>query len=635
VFRSGKALAAAIVALAVLAPAAPAAMTHSEVSVGQTYGFFDEDATTPPVRHITATSDGAQDDPVDLLCLQGTTNVVGPLSTTLGAGGSLSYDIPESALQDLRCRLAVVPDGQTTADPNVFSGPTVSGGYFDVFIDGAKTWAFEVDHAYAKAYTDFYDLGDCGLCHWQLLDTDGVGGAYLFSYNAVLGGTHSEPGGGSRPDLVIDGKRAYTPYEAHRTLPGWLPLTVTHTQDPNTGDMSYVEEEPLLFCQPDDTTCSSYTATAIHWKRTVKQDHEGRLVSITDELSNTDSAAPHDYDVDFEEYEFNSGHSGFRFPGESDYANHAANDVVNSGFGPISTIGFKWSTSVVATDGDNPLGSLTVSPQPARALFLNTNGFNLQFKGTIPAGGTQTIRQVFSMGTSESELAGYIAQAENEAGVPSVAITDPAADGSTVSSASLTVKGTASDDKGAIASLKVNGADVSVGGDGTWSAPMTLTEGPNTITATVTDTVGNTATATRTVTYTKPPPPPPPVLFATISKSGKVKVTRKGKKILVDTGIKVSCPAGTTACTAAVSAKTVKAVAAKLKKSKITVAKKTFRIAAGKTQKIVLTLSSKGAKALKRNKKLKIKVTVAAKVGTGTAKTTSRTITIKQPKKKR
>ena len=65
---------------------------------------------------------------------------------------------------------------------------------------------------------------------------------------------------------------------------------------------------------------------------------------------------------------------------------------------------------------------------------------------------------------------------------------------------------------------------------------------------------------------------PPPLQLATISKSGKVKVTRKGRKILVDTGIKVSCP---TACTAAASGKNF--------------AKKTFRIAAGKTQKIVLT----------------------------------------------
>src|SRR5262249_15470932 len=158
---------------------------------------------------------------------------------------------------------------------------------------------------------------------------------------------------------------------------------------------------------------------------------------------------------------------------------------------------------------------------------------------------------------------------EDTLGVPSVAITDPAADGSTVDTAGVTVKGTASDNRG-VASLKVNGADVSVAGDGTWSAPITLAEGPNTVSAVVADQPGNTVTATRAITYAKPASPPPPLLVATVTGRGPVKVTRKGRKLLLDTGIKVGCPAGTTTCTAAVSAKTVKAVAAKLRKTKVT-----------------------------------------------------------------
>jgi hypothetical protein len=627
---------AVITALAVLAPsvsAASAAMTHSSASVDKLFGFNDTTLVDPAVRHLTATSDGTEGDSVDIACMQGATSDFTIASTTLGPSGALTYDIPESAIGDSLCRIAVVNSGDTTADAAAFSGPTIGGGYYGVYTTGgAVPYGFQIDHAYAKAYTDFYDLGDCGLCDMALLDPDGKQGQYLFYDNAYLSGTHAVPGGGTRPDLIIDGTRAYTPYEADSAKPGFPSLAVTHTQDPSTGDMTYVEEENLVACAPDEGTCTSYTTTPIHYKRTVRQDHGGRVVWITDVLTNTDAANSHDYDLDFEQYQRSSGHNGFRFPGESAYANHVAGDVVNSGFGDISTIRFVADTTNVVTGYGNPMGTLTVSPQPVRAWFGDSSGFNLQFASTIPAGGTKTITQIYSMGVAQDEVDGYAAQAEDSLAGPSVTITDPAADGSTVNTSTITVKGKASDNVG-VSSLKVNGAEVSVAGDGTWSTPVALAEGANTITAVAKDAAGNQATATRTVTYTKPAPPPPPAV-ATITKNGKVKVTRKGKKILVDTGIKVGCPAGGPACTSAASAKTVKAVAAKLRKSKLTIAKKTFTIAAGTTKKIVLTLSAKGAKALKRNKKLRVKVTVVTKVGSGAAITTVRTITIKQPKAK-
>jgi hypothetical protein len=175
-------------------------------------------------------------------------------------------------------------------------------------------------------------------------------------------------------------------------------------------------------------------------------------------------------------------------------------------------------------------------------------------------------------------------------------------------------------------------------GDGTAATGATVVHrfaaGTANVKLTLTNPCGSSKTATASFAVASPPPPPPPVVVvAKVSQTGKVKVTRKGHKILVDTGIKVSCPAGGAACSAVASARTLKAVAArKVHKSKVTLASKTFKIAAGKTQRIVLTLSSKGAKALKRNKKLRVKVTVVARVGNNAARTTTRTITIKQPK---
>jgi glucodextranase-like protein len=91
---------------------------------------------------------------------------------------------------------------------------------------------------------------------------------------------------------------------------------------------------------------------------------------------------------------------------------------------------------------------------------------------------------------------------------PALTIAAPA-EGAVVSSASLTASGTTSDPFG-IRSLTVNGQPVAVASDGSWSLPLTLTPGANTITAVATNNGGASTTVQRTVTYTQPPAPPPP-----------------------------------------------------------------------------------------------------------------------------
>jgi Glucodextranase, domain B len=91
---------------------------------------------------------------------------------------------------------------------------------------------------------------------------------------------------------------------------------------------------------------------------------------------------------------------------------------------------------------------------------------------------------------------------------PALTIVAPA-EGAVVSSASLTASGTTSDPFG-IKSLTVNGQPVVVASDGSWSFPLTLAPGSNTITVVATNNGGASTTVQRTVTYTQPPPPPPP-----------------------------------------------------------------------------------------------------------------------------
>ena len=87
-----------------------------------------------------------------------------------------------------------------------------------------------------------------------------------------------------------------------------------------------------------------------------------------------------------------------------------------------------------------------------------------------------------------------------DSAAPSLAVTTPA-NNAVVTSANVTVSGTASDASG-LRSLTVNGVAVSVAANGTWSRTITLGgTGANTITVIVTDNAGRTTTVTRTVVY--------------------------------------------------------------------------------------------------------------------------------------
>ena len=95
---------------------------------------------------------------------------------------------------------------------------------------------------------------------------------------------------------------------------------------------------------------------------------------------------------------------------------------------------------------------------------------------------------------------------------PTVAISAPATNPTSVSSTPIAFSGTASDNVGVSQVRWTN----SLGGSGTaagttsWSASIALVSGANVITVTARDAAGNTATASRTVNYT-----PPPVLDTT------------------------------------------------------------------------------------------------------------------------
>lgn len=91
---------------------------------------------------------------------------------------------------------------------------------------------------------------------------------------------------------------------------------------------------------------------------------------------------------------------------------------------------------------------------------------------------------------------------------PIITVTTPSSNPATVSEASLTVRGTASDN---VTLLSLTSSDRhTLTGTSLWEQPLTLTSGENTVTYTATDAAGNSTTLTLTITYT-------PVVATTVS----------------------------------------------------------------------------------------------------------------------
>ncbi len=114
---------------------------------------------------------------------------------------------------------------------------------------------------------------------------------------------------------------------------------------------------------------------------------------------------------------------------------------------------------------------------------------------------------------------------------PQVTVTSPTA-GATVTSAALTVTGTASDDT-SVTGVKVNGAAATLSGN-TFTANVTLSAGANTLTVVATDRAARITTVTRTVTYNAAPPLP----------SVSAVIGLAGGTVALPDGMRVEVPAG-------------------------------------------------------------------------------------------
>ncbi|MDE3134775.1 MAG: hypothetical protein KGL15_11975 [Acidobacteriota bacterium] len=156
----------------------------------------------------------------------------------------------------------------------------------------------------------------------------------------------------------------------------------------------------------------------------------------------------------------------------------------------------------------------------------------------------------------------------------------------------------------------------------TWSAPVPLSAGSNTLTATLTSDAGNTTTATATVTYL-------PLVTARAPPQIAVKSRRfNGRAVLV----KLACATGGANCAGKIALRYTHTVLKHHKKHRVTatIASKRCALAAGHTATASVGLNATGRRLLKADRKLPgVKGTVT--LSGDHAKTLA--LTLKQPAK--
>jgi hypothetical protein len=345
--------------------------------------------------------------------------------------------------------------------------------------------------------------------------------------------------------LQIDGANAYASTAADTISAGvgaGLPsVTYSYAVDAGTGNMVIHESDPLVKCSdatypPTPASCATLVSTGVTDNRTISQDHDGHLSTITDEFSSTDGAA-HSLDLLWEnDQQFHTGAGdsaqlAFQFPGQTGFAKHSAGDTVALPATP-GTILIHMDG---AADGDPTTGQgAIVYDRPAdAATFIYSqplvDEFNLHQTGTVPAGGSTTFRVAYAQGYTAGSVAALAAGAADQFSAPTVQISSPA-NGTVVHAPTVTVSGTATDNVG-VSSLTVGGHAVPVGAGGAWSTTVALSSGANTIAAVAHDAAGNTGQAQVAVTYAPTTTPPPAKLSCKVPKL-KGKTLAAAKKAL-------------------------------------------------------------------------------------------------------
>lgn len=527
---------AALALLAVAGPISSASaipvITGSQITSPSdpTYVLFNEatDTSTTVAFTVSGTVTGAASGEVDLRCYYGSKSYLLAEKVPV-SGGAFSVPVEFEKLGEDPCVLRGVPTGDKEpyppGSPSPFAGPRIAFSYFETYFEKGVRYDYEFEAAALSGDFVLSSVGNCGL-YSQLIAPASLQPSYFFDCNAALyENDHPASGSSTRSELQIDGANAYGPATVdYLKITGEGAPQIAVTQSFESGLATVHEVDPMVECSPETihppnaTTCKKFVSTGVELERTWQTSNADQVAWMTDTWRSTDGRS-HTlsalYDQALVSAETKPGSkewsSAYQFPGTFTFSPTTRGQMVSLPSGSAGAILYREDAATPDPgDSEHPQGAIVYdSPGEPLQFYRGSeeaerSGFEMPYQRTIPAGGSTTLRMAFVQAYALSEVQTLTKEVISSY-FPTLTIASPA-NGTTFTTPSITVSGTASD-TGQLSSVTVNGKAVAVGAGGAWSTGVTLNAGANTITAVASDEAGLVTPQSVSVTYAPPAPP--------------------------------------------------------------------------------------------------------------------------------
>jgi hypothetical protein len=595
----------AVVGAFALVPCAAASgaitASHIDLPADPLYTFYGFNAASGTGTNVAGTATGTGN--VDVLCYRGDSPVPVPMKSGVPVDAEGNFSTTVDATASLfPCFLRAVPAGTTPSDPSAFTGPRIAGtDHDDTVLSGGPNDGRRVDYAYSVFGTRgvfyVYSSGAGGIADSNLIDPSNLHPAANLLASNVFGLYDADYGeqAATRSEIEVDGASAYGPYSAASNLPGantpGVPsITImSESFDPDTGAVRSTTREPIVKCSPQtdfasnhtsyNTSCTQYVSTGVVLDRTILSGGDGRTLRVKDTWRST-NGQPHSIDALYDSRfggNFNGAMylptSGFRFPGSSTFQDYAYLETVPLPSGP-GTFYFKTDRASPDSGDAQPQGAVSWSVAPDQLKFIGSD------EDGFPPDWTMRYARTVPAGGAVS-FTFQLAQA------PGL-------------------------------------ADLETFGRAFESEFALPTSSPGT---------GQPAGPAGPAGEGNPAPLP---ADASLKRGGKPSTRWVGSRILVDTGQIGSCSAGPGSCSFALVAtipSTAVTSAATKKPKRVVIGKVTIKVAAGRSAKLTFKLSKRWTKLLVRKRHLKVGIAVTSKSQAHAATASTRSITIKAPKR--
>ena len=368
----------------------------------------------------TATGSGA----VDLVCVRGPEQFrLGGSAENVPVAADGTFSVANASLEQpadrlnpeqpaRTCRLHAVPAGTAPANLRSYRGPVLHITKFSLLqvsgTGGQNDGLPAGFYLYAAGYGRAIETGAFGACGIGSL-VESVATFEPLSWGVDCSGSPTDRPAALRPAIEIDGEPAYPPASLEGGVAGagvqgntgFPRFEIPDVQfDKETGAVAVKETSALAKCAPDNAYpvtipgCHHFEGVPVQVTRTTAVAADRRHTTVVDRWSSTDGR-PHRLDLRlFQAACLSIGDDcseqvTYRFPGESTYSRHDANDAT-----PRTAVvpgPFEARQPIFTRDATDALrggGAIVPEQRADRARFLDGDEFVLEYDAlTIPAGG--------------------------------------------------------------------------------------------------------------------------------------------------------------------------------------------------------------------------------------------------------